>query len=304
VKYLLVDANHLASRCRFAASGRQLATPDGRKSGVVFGVLRGLSFAKHQLRTDFGKVICFWDHGRSQKRMELYPQYKSGRQPVDPTPEEIEDKKQYYLQIEALLQVLPLLGIRQVRVPGCEADDLISIIARSLSETAEVVVYSGDKDLHQIVNSNIKIMNSEKVLGEQDVLSEWGLSATHLIPIAKALSGDSSDAIDGVPGIGGKRAAMLAPVVSHILGNDPKPEHFDKKLWNLVEKARPYKEVVLRNYQLVRLPMSWSESFYTSEQATDCVKQTFTPVNRSTKQFVDFCMDWHLNSILETIHQF
>ena len=143
MRYLLVDTNHLASRCRHAS--KDLRTGDGRRSGVVYGVIRGLSWAKNFTRVNDSCVLCFWDAGRAPQRMDLYPEYKSGRQKPDPTEEEVLERREYYQQIDAAIEGLSHAGIRQIRVTGTEADDLIAIYAKFNADNGHnAIVYSGD----------------------------------------------------------------------------------------------------------------------------------------------------------------
>lgn len=308
MRYLLIDANHLASRCRHAGTGQSLTTSEGKRSGVVYGVVRGVSWAKRRVRVDDNRVICFWDAGRATGRMELYPEYKAGRQVEDPTEEELLERKEYYQQIDAAIEGLGYAGIRQVRVTGTEADDLISIYSRFYQKQGhEVVIYSGDYDLHQLSSPTTKILHSGRKLPEllemSDVLSFWDLPFVHLIPVHKSLVGDTSDAIKGVPGIGKKRACQVAVYPHLILSNCERPEGIDEKVWRLIEKVRHHQDVVIRNLKLMLLPSTWQSSFYDERQAKKAIDQVLgLGLKRSMTNFLNFCRRWELVSILENIH--
>jgi len=305
MRYLLIDANHLASRCRHAGSGRTLSRSDGLRTGVVYGVLRGTSWAKKHLQIDNNRVICLWDGGRAAGRMEMYPGYKSGRTKENPTPEELDEKKSYYEQISHVRRGLKHVGIRQVCVPGVEADDLISIFTTMYCGSGdEVTIYSGDQDMHQLVSSQVSILHSEKdILRVDQILEHWKLPTIQLIPICKALSGDSSDSIAGVPRIGEKRAALVAPYQHLIFSDCDQPDDVTDEVWQWVEVARSHVEIISRNLKLMALPRSWSESFYTAEQAVSAIEQMHGPdTRRSMREFIAFCREWELASILENLH--
>jgi len=302
--YLLVDANHLASRCRHAGTGQQLTTGDGRRSGVVFGTLRSLSYSRNLLKLSDSQIICCWDYGRAAGRLDLFPDYKSGRRPENPTEEEIAEQRSYYEQLDALLVGLRTLGIRSVRVSGCEADDLIAVFAHMYASAGhDVVVHSGDFDLHQLVSSRVKILHPEKgLLSEEQILELWELPDKGLMPIVKAMTGDRSDAIPGAKGIGKKRARLIAPFQYLLFTDCLQPEGVPDATWRWIEKARAYSDIILRNLRLMTLPRTWAESFYTPEQAKEAVQQMQDRPKRDFRAFVDFCREWELTSVLDNLH--
>lgn len=304
MRYLLVDANHLASRCRHAMSRVDLRTSSGHRSGVVSGVIRSLSFLRNKLRIDDSRILCFWDGGRAEKRLELFPEYKSGRS-KEATPEELLEKQQYYAQIDALVSGLRFAGIRQVKSSGVEADDLIAIYARTFSEAgADVLVHSGDKDMHQLCSDRIRIYHPDREeLRLQDVLSEWGVSQSFLIPVFRAIVGDSSDSIPGVPGLGKKRAQMVLGLHEFLFSDCGKPAGVSDKEWRWLSQARDYRDVIARNLLLMCLPTSFENSFYSEEQVRDVIRQVRgDEMVVSMAKFLDFLRSWELNDAIENIH--
>lgn len=305
MRYLLVDTNHLASRCRHVVNTRDLCRSDGHRSAVVHGVIKGVSWIRNKLRIDENRILCFWDAGRSQRRLELFPAYKSGRQKEQPTPEEIEERKQYYSQVDACIEGLAHTGIRQIRVAGTEADDLIAIYARFYASIGEdVIVYSGDGDLHQLASPSISIFDPEKeLLSEQQILEHWGVGSIHEIAIVKAIAGDTSDAIPGVPQVGKKRATLVAPYLHLVLSDAERPSGIPDSTWKWIEVSRAHFDIVIRNMRLMILPTDFQNSYYTREQAEQVVAQVAGQgCVKSMRKFMSFCRDWELASVLENIH--
>jgi hypothetical protein len=307
MRYLLIDANHLASRCRHSGSGKTLMTSAGVHSGTLFGTLRGVSWAKNQTKVDWNRVICCWDYGRAAGRMELYPDYKSGRDAKEKTPEEVLETKSYYSQLDAALDGLRCAGIRQVRVGGVEADDLISIFTNAfVANGDDVVVFSGDRTFYSLVGDQVSVLDSDKgLLDEAGVLAEWPVPSISSIPLYRAVVGKplNSDGIEGVPGIGKKLGLSVLPYPHLLVGNDPQPRDVPDKTWKLIEKSRCHADIIARNMTLMSLPKDWAGSFYTPEQAAEAVSQLRGEgLSRSMRRFIAFLREWELTSILEAIH--
>jgi ribonuclease HI len=135
-------------------------------------------------------------------RRELYPEYKANR---DAMPEDLADQIQY------IRKILQALNIATMKIAGFEADDVIATLARRYtSEELQVTVVTGDKDLMQIVDQKISLLDTmrDKRSGPQEVLERFGVPAER-VPDVLGLAGDTSDNIPGVPGVGEKTAAEL-----------------------------------------------------------------------------------------------
>jgi DNA polymerase-1 len=251
------------------------------------------------------QVVCFWDSGRAWGRLEKYPQYKATRYATELTEEELVNRQAYFAQMDVAITALRFAGVRQVRVSGVEADDLLGIYSRQYESVGDhAVVFTGDKDMHQLASPSVHIFDpKEGILSVADVLSAWGVPHIDYIPIVKALQGDNSDNIKGVPGIGPKRAAMIAPYYSLIAGVSERPDGIDDKCWKYIEAARRDFAIVLRNLSLVTLPTSWGSSFYDEEQRASAEEQMNGYVDVSMSEFVKLCTQWELDSVLENLHQ-
>jgi len=180
---------------------REVATSGGMPTNAVFGFTRMLLDLLQENRPDYFAVV--FDPPREDTfRREIYPAYKAHR---DAMPEDLVPQLPY---IRKLLQAL---NIPALEAPGFEADDVIATLARSFAdEGIEVTVVTGDKDLLQIVNDRIGLLDTmkDRRSGPQEVLERFGVPP-ELVADVLGLAGDTGDNIPGVPGIGEKTAAKL-----------------------------------------------------------------------------------------------
>jgi DNA polymerase-1 len=195
---LLIDGNNLAHRCRhvFHLSNR------GIDVSVTFGVLHNISSLIHRFKPK--SIIVCWDGGVPEFRRVAIPSYKANREHGDPL--EYED---FIRQLNELCDfVFPTSGIISIRKIGAEADDLIAHTAQMLS--GNTLVITNDKDLYQTVSKNVHMLNPTKdIIVTPDNFEEIvGISQKHYVDW-RAIQGDSSDNIPGVPGIGDKTATKL-----------------------------------------------------------------------------------------------
>lgn len=320
MRYLFVDANHLASRVRFTSQSSLCRSTDGEPTGVLFGVLRNVGYVKSLFTMQAMQIVCFWDYGRAEERLSIFPGYKDrdSKKKKKLTEEELkqeeEDKRAYFRQIDLAIEALKMVGVRQVKVPGVEADDLISIYATMYAEFGDVLIYSGDKDLQQLVSDKIKIFDSAIVkckkcgevcrkkcsscdktrpepivLGRDELCRLWGLSSPNLFLMHKAVDGDDSDMIPGVPGVGEKSAPLIAEHQDLVFSLGGQPEGMEKKTWAAIEKARANIDTIVRNIKLMKLPRSWQDSYYGEWEAKQAIEQLRDPsVRRDIDSYCTF----------------
>lgn len=297
MRYLLCDGNHIASRARHAQAS--LRTSDGRRSGVVYGVLQSISYMRNYLKLGLDQIWVVWDHGRAEARTALYPDYKKRDwKGEDRTPEEEREVKDYYTQLQALNEGLTTTGIRQVRVKGCEADDLIAITAASLhADGHEVIIATGDKDFHQLgAIAQFFCPKRDLITWVDDLSPEYGLPYPFDYLYSKAVRGDPSDNIPGVPGLGevkSKRAALLC-------GRAPA----DKKDEKILALVKEHEQVVQRNLVLMTLPRSWEDfPHYTMEQLEDYLSCLDGESKMNRLKFMKFLKQWELDSIIDRLER-
>jgi DNA polymerase I len=199
-RLLLVDGSSYLYRA-FHAMPDLRAVP-GDPSSAATGAIRGMINMMAALRTQFPSMyaVCIFDTSGPTFRDALYPQYKANRSPM---PEDLRS------QIAPIHEVMRLQGWPVVAVPGIEADDVIGTLARIGAERGmEVIISSGDKDLAQLVNDHISIidtMNGKKrdVAG---VTTEFGVPPSLMLDYQN-LIGDTVDNVPGVEKVGPKTAA-------------------------------------------------------------------------------------------------
>jgi DNA polymerase I len=199
-RLLLVDGSSYLYRA-FHAMPDLRAVP-GDPSSPATGAIRGMINMMASLRAQFPSkyAVCIFDASGPTFRDALYPQYKAQRSPM---PDDLRN------QIEPIHEVMRLQGWPVVAVPGVEADDVIGTLARLGAEQGmEVIISSGDKDLSQLVNEHITIidtMNGKKrdIAG---VTAEFGVPPSLMLDYQN-LVGDTVDNVPGVEKVGPKTAA-------------------------------------------------------------------------------------------------
>ncbi len=193
---LLVDGSSYLYRAFHAMP--DLRGPEGQPTGAVHGMVAMLQ----RLRADIGAehAVCVFDASGPTFRDEWYPEYKAQRAPMPP---------ELRAQIEPIHEVVKLLGWPVLTVPGIEADDAIGTLARvAVTQGHRVIVSTGDKDLAQLVNADVELINtmSNERLDEAGVLAKFGVPPERIIDYL-TLMGDTVDNVPGVPGVGPKTAA-------------------------------------------------------------------------------------------------
>ncbi len=205
VRLLLVDGHYYLYRSYFAIRG--LTNSRGEPTNAIFGFTKALRKMVQDLRPDFGAVV--WDRGVPARRSSLQPAYKAQRPPM---PDEMRPQEEF------MMALAPLLGLQSLSAPDTEADDLIASYACAAAD-CEVLIATNDKDILQLVDDRVRIYSTNKadllaptdshaLLGVPEVRAKWGVEPAQIGDVL-ALTGDSSDNIPGVPGVGQKTAAAL-----------------------------------------------------------------------------------------------
>lgn len=175
-----------------------LVSSKGQPTGAIYGVA---NMVKRLIKDyEAEEVVAVFDAKGKTFRDDLYPEYKANR---PPTPVDLSS------QFSPLIDVLTALGLPILIIPGVEADDVIGTIANSAKNTKrEVIVSTGDKDMAQLVNPHITLINTmtNKVMDEQGVEEKFGVRPEQIIDYL-TLVGDTSDNIPGVHKCGPKTAA-------------------------------------------------------------------------------------------------
>ena len=172
--------------------------PASPATGAIRGMVNMMQSLRHDVPADY--AVCVFDASGPTFRDDLYTEYKATRSPM---PDDLRS------QIEPIHEVVDLLGWKVVAVPGVEADDVIATLANmAAAQGMDVIVSSGDKDLSQLVNERITIIDTMngKRRDVAGVTTEFGVPPEKMIDF-QALIGDTVDNVPGVTKVGPKTAA-------------------------------------------------------------------------------------------------
>jgi DNA polymerase-1 len=203
-KIVLIDGHSILNRAFYGVP--LLSNEKGLHTNAVFGFLNILFKILEEEAPDYLTVA--FDVGAPTFRHEIYQQYKGTRKPM---PQEL------YEQVPVLKETLQAMGVQICEKPGLEADDILGTLAKqSEAEGLVVSLVSGDRDLLQIASDHIKIRIPKTKGGKteiedyyaKDVEEKYGVTPLQFIEL-KALMGDTSDNIPGVPKVGEKTAIAL-----------------------------------------------------------------------------------------------
>ena len=196
-KLVLVDGSSYLFRA-YHVPGPDLKSPSGEPTKVIYFVLNMLNKLIKDEHPD--KLAVVFDAKGKTFRNDIYPEYKATRPPM---PDDLRE------QIEPLHEIIKARGLPLVSIEGVEADDVIGTMCRQATEQGyTVLVSTGDKDMAQLVNENVRLINTmnNHFMDEPAVVEKFQVRADQIIDYL-ALMGDSSDNIPGVPKVGPKTAA-------------------------------------------------------------------------------------------------
>ncbi len=197
---LAIDGNSILNRAFYGI--RLLSNQKGIYTNAIFGFMN--IYFKHVSEVKPDRIVAAFDLREKTFRHKFSSEYKANRKGM---PEELA------MQLPYVKQILTLMGISVITCEGYEADDILGTLARICSEQgSHCHIVTGDRDSLQLVSENVTVRlvtNKETILYTPErFIEEYGFEPIHLIDL-KALMGDSSDNISGVPGIGQKTASGL-----------------------------------------------------------------------------------------------
>ncbi len=201
--FYILDSYGLIYRAYYAFINKPLTNKDGTNVSAVFGFFRTFHGILKNCRPEY--IAAAFDARQPTFRHKMYYKYKATRQK---TPEDL------HAQIPVIEEILTALGIPILRHDGYEADDVIATLAQTCrSEKRECYILSGDKDLLQLVDETTYILKPDKSGSWQRVdagmvHSEWGIAPSQMLDLL-SLTGDKSDNVPGIAGIGDKTAQKL-----------------------------------------------------------------------------------------------
>ena len=250
-KLVLIDGNSIMNRAFYGIMGsKMLTTKDGKYTNAVYGFLAILFNIIDDIKPEY--IAVAFDLKGKLKRKELFEGYKANRHGM---PDELAE------QMPVIKDVLRAMNIDIIEKEGYEGDDILGTLAKyGEKQGLEVTILSGDRDTFQLASDNITIRIPRTKAGKTEtenynrakVLEEYGLEPVQLIEV-KALQGDTSDNIPGVPGIGPKTAVSLI-----------QKYHSVKELYEKIEKDEDdlkgkQKENIVANKDMAELSRTLGE---------------------------------------------
>ena len=278
-KFIIIDGSSLMYRAFFALP--LLTSSEGIYTNAIMGFSNMLGKILTDYKPDY--IAVAFDKSRKTFRTDMYGEYKGQRAK---TPDELKS------QIPLLKEFLAALGIAFIEIDNYEADDIIGTLARkSADEDCEALIVTGDKDALQLIAPQIKVMLTKRGIMDMQVFDEEafkekyaGLEPHKLIDI-KALMGDSSDNIPGVPGIGEKTALKLLTQFGDL-------ENLLANIENV--SGKKLKEKLEQNQDLARL--SYKLATICCDVAVDFVPEKYKPAPDIMKLQL-FCDKYELKTV-------
>ncbi|MBE6137382.1 MAG: DNA polymerase I [Erysipelotrichaceae bacterium] len=201
-RMILVDGNSLMYRAYYgmAASGNLTMNSKGIYTNAIYAFARMMN---HLIQNHYDNILVAFDAGKQTLRHEWMGDYKAGRSPM---PDELR------MQIAYIKEYLSIMHIMQYEQPLYEADDIIGTMAKKAEDAGyHVDIYSSDKDLLQLISDNTTIHLTKKGMTDLEdynpdsFFEKYQIKHTQFVDL-KALMGDKSDNLPGIPGIGEKKA--------------------------------------------------------------------------------------------------
>ncbi|MBQ7337207.1 MAG: DNA polymerase I [Clostridia bacterium] len=199
-RILAVDGNSILNRAFYGI--RALSTRDGQPTNAIYGLINIVTRQWQAIEPD--AAVMAFDLKAPTFRHKMYAEYKAGRRPA---PEEL------IAQFAPAKECAEILGFHVLEMAGYEADDILGTVARMATESgAECYLLTGDRDALQLISRGVHVLlatNTETIdMDEAAFFEKYGVASSQFVDV-KALMGDSSDNIPGVPGIGEKTALKL-----------------------------------------------------------------------------------------------
>ncbi|MBX2849764.1 MAG: DNA polymerase I [Acidiferrobacterales bacterium] len=194
---ILIDGSSYLYRAFYVPQLKRMQTASGQPTGAVYGTINMIK----SLASDYpdAQLVAIFDAKGKTFRNDIYSEYKANRPPM---PDELRS------QVDYVHRAIKALGLPFIAMPNVEADDVMGTYAKQASEHGKsVLVATGDKDMAQIVNANVNLIDTMKkvVYDEQGVVEKYGVRPDQIIDYL-TLMGDTSDNIPGVPKVGPKTA--------------------------------------------------------------------------------------------------
>ncbi|HPP86319.1 MAG TPA: DNA polymerase I [bacterium] len=246
-KIFIIDSHSLIYKAYYAI--QNLTDSKGNSTNAIYGFVKMLIKITETYKPEY--LLAVFDISKKSFRTEIYSEYKATRKP---TPADL------IPQFSEIKNILKKMNVDVIELQNYEADDIIGTLVNKYKQQFEIFIFSSDKDLNQLIDDNVKILNSKKGISEIDVIDKQAFVEKYKIPLESfvdylALIGDSSDNIPGVEGIGPKFAEKLINEfgsIDNIYANIDKikPEALRNKLLKNKDNAYLSRQLVKINNQL------------------------------------------------------
>lgn len=214
-KFVVIDGSSIFYRSFYAMPN--LTAPSGEPTGAITGFANIIVKLLREFNPTYAAIAL--DTSRKTFRTEIFSEYKGGR---EKTPDEL------ISQMAMLEEFAEVMGIKTLSAPNYEADDIIGTLAAQASKDFSVDIVTGDRDAFQLINENTRVLFARntnlEIYDAEKFTAEFGFEPARLVDY-KGLSGDSSDNIPGIFGIGEKTAKKLLQefgTLENILENSEK----------------------------------------------------------------------------------
>ena len=255
---MLIDGPSLVYRGYFALP--PLTTSEGMLVNAAFGFLQIVLRGMQDLKPDF--AIVSFDLGKPQFRFDAYPEYKAGRPSM---PDDLR------AQFPIVREICEMMGMPIRELDGYEADDVIGTLAQEATAAdVDTYIVSGDLDGLQLVNDHVRLLTTRMgvaatvIYDPAKVMDRYGLRPDQMLDY-KALKGDTSDNIPGVPGVGEKTAVALLQQFGTL---DALYEHLDEVKGKLRERLAEHRESAFLSRQIGRIVLDLPVELHLDEART------------------------------------
>ncbi len=279
MKLLLIDGSNLIFRAYYATEKREILTPDNIHANAIYTLITMINKMIEEHKPTH--MFIALDTGKSTFRHEKYPEYKGKR---SETPERLK------MQFPLAKELYDAMGIKHYATENFEADDLIASYARIAKEQGfEVQVVSGDKDLLQLIDDNVKVLTPAMGFAKEcnytkDVFYEkYGFTKDRFIEY-KALVGDTSDNIIGIEKVGAKTAAKF---INNFDSLEDMVTEAKSVIKMVEEKQKVPKEKIIKGKNAERMAVAMEQLDHNMELVT-LVEDIDVHIELSDLVFTDF----------------
>ncbi len=278
---LVIDAMYLTFSSFY--SHKNMRTLKGEHTGAIYGFVSRVENLINELKPE--ALFVAFDSKGKVFRHKIYPEYKAKR--LLP-PEEL------IAQLPYIKEYLDLRGINYLEAPGFEADDIIAKISKSFGKKGcEIIIFTADKDLFQLVNDNVCIYHPKlkRKLYKEGVMDCFGVSPDQIVDYL-SLMGDSSDNIPGVPGVGEKTAKKLIA----------KYETLDNMFNRIDELDENLRKKIKSNIKLLELSKQLIDLDSSPQFELEFKEEKFK--NETNSRLISFYRKLSFNSFLKKIEKY